>query len=203
MQWLPHAARNNLYWNHWSFYVDTNIVSFRKIICLTLRVHCVRVRALHKVMQELSLPVGDSVGMKQKEGLDEAQRWVPDGCCILWCIVTIKRWVLKGNIVPVTRAKSMKSVGSTSIMSCWVVKRSIILHNTVVFIAFCPAKIGPSENWSRQTTFRCQLWFDPGPLLVAISSGGPSIYRGEGPSGKGASKEAWHIRFRNRLTLCF
>ena len=38
-------------------------------------------------------------------------------------------------------------------------------------------KIGPGENWSGEnwsgrTTFRCQNWSDPGPLVVAKSGQG-------------------------------
>ena len=53
-------------------YVDSNC--FIKNYLLNVLCACVCVCALHKVMQELCLPAGDSGGMEQKEGLDEAQR---------------------------------------------------------------------------------------------------------------------------------
>ena len=37
--------------------------------------------------------------------------------------------------------------------------------------------------------------------ITALCSGGPSIYRGEGPKWQGAPKGAWYIRFHNRLLL--
>ena len=38
-----------------------------------------------------------------------------------------------------------------------------------------PYVVQSRENWSGWTTFRCQKWSDPGPLLVAIS--GPGFFK--------------------------
>ena len=42
----------------------------------------------------------------------------------------------------------------------------------------CHAKIGPGKKWSGRTTFGCQNWSDPGPLLVAKNGPGCQKWSG-------------------------
>ena len=77
----------------------------------------------------------------------------------------------------------MRRVGQLCLginVPCGHICLGIIVRGTMVPRNECPgdmqrcchAKIGPGEKWSGRTTFRCQNWSDPGPLLVANNAPG-------------------------------